>query len=265
MLKLPKSLDQQFANRGYYGSVNHDAKAIYQRYLGFYSSNPADLYQLVPEEAAKKYVEYMGGISAIITKAREDFNKGNYRWVAQVMNQVVFAEPQNKEARELTADALEQLGYQTENATWRNEYLTGALELRNGIPNLPIPNLMSMETLKGLTWDMLFDYMGIRLNTDKAEGKSYSFNINIEGTSEKYLLTLENSVLIYTKGKQAEDADATIILTDKTPICEMLVGQSTLDDLVKNGKIKFSGSQEKLNDVFAMQDNFKTLFNIVTP
>ena len=125
MVKLPRSLDREWYNRGYYGSVNHDAKAVYQRYLGWYDSNPANLHSLPPEEAAKKYVEFMGGPAAVIARARESFNKGEYRWVAQVMNHVVFADPENRQARELQAAALEQLGYQAENPTWRNEYLIG--------------------------------------------------------------------------------------------------------------------------------------------
>ncbi len=117
MVKLPRSLDQEWYNRSFNGTVNHDAKAVYQRYLGWYDSNPANLHPLPPEEATKKYVEFMGGSAAVIARARDSFNKGEYRWVAQVMNHVVFAEPENSQARELQAAALEQLGYQAENPT----------------------------------------------------------------------------------------------------------------------------------------------------
>src|SRR5262249_19679196 len=136
MVQLPPSLANEWYNRGYYGTVNHDAKAVYQRYMGWYTGNPAELYPLPRAEAAKKYVEYMGGAGEVIKKARESFGKGEYRWVAQVMNQVVYAEPNNKEARELEADALEQLGYQAESGPWRNAFLMGAFELRNGVPKI---------------------------------------------------------------------------------------------------------------------------------
>ena len=129
-LRLPKSLDQVWSARGYYGTLSHDSKAVFQRYLGWYDGNPAGLDELPPSDAAKKYVEYMGGSAAILARAREDFAKGNYRWVAQVVDQVVFAEPTNAEARALAADAFEQLGYLAESATWRNAYLLGAQELR---------------------------------------------------------------------------------------------------------------------------------------
>ena len=135
-LQLPDSTGKQWHNRGYYGSVNHNAKAIYQRYLGWYDSNPANLHPLPPVEAGKKYVEFMGGADAIIAKAKESIAQGDYRWAAEVLKHVVFADPTNQTARNLQADAFEQLGYQTENPTWRNEYLMGAYELRNGVPNV---------------------------------------------------------------------------------------------------------------------------------
>lgn len=265
MVQLPESLSKKFYNRGYYGTVSHDAKAVYQRYLGFYSSNPSELHQLMPEDAAKKYVEYMGGASAVIGKAKQDFANGNYRWVAQVMNQVVFSDPNNAEAKNLEADALEQLGYQCESAIWRNNYLTGASELRNGIPNVPITDYAGYETLKSLTWEMLFDFMGIRLDVDKAKGKKYTYNIVSEDTKEKYMLELENSVLIYKKGKQSNNADVTITLPKKLSFYEVLGGVATLDDQINKGKIKITGDKSKLSDLLSMQDSFKPNFNIVTP
>jgi alkyl sulfatase BDS1-like metallo-beta-lactamase superfamily hydrolase len=265
MLKLPESLDKKFYNRGYYGSLNHDAKAIYQKYIGFYSGNPADLYQLVPEDAAKKFVEYMGGADAIIKKAKKDYAKGEYRWVAQVMNQVVFADPNNKEAKNLEADALEQLGYQTENGTWRNNFLQGALELRHGVPEVPIAGTASPSTVKNMTLDMVFDYMGIKLDVEKAKGKKIAINFDVQDTKEKYAMVLENCALIYTKGKHIQNPDATIVLSDKVPFSEIVAGYAKFDDQVKAGKIKVTGDQSKINDLFAMQDNFKLMFNIVTP
>ena len=265
MVTLPDSLNKQFYNRGYYGSVNHDAKAVYQKYIGFYSGNPADLYQLTPVDAAKKYVEYMGGAASIISKAKKDYEQGNYRWVAQVMNQVVFADPSNQEAKNLEADALEQLGYQAESGTWRNNFLQGASELRNGVPNYPAPGVASPDTIRAMTPDMIFDYMGISLNVDKAAGKKMTINYEIQDTKEKYLLSLENSVLIYTKNKQAGTPDATVSVTTRSAFNEVVAGLAKLDDYLVNGKIKITGDQAKVKDLFAMQDKFNLMFNIVTP
>ena len=195
MVKLPEELNQEWSLRGYYGSVSHDVKAVYQKYLGWYDSNPANLNPLPPEESAKRYVEFMAGSKAVMKKAKEYYNKGEYRWVAEVMNKVVFAEPNNQEAKNLQADALEQLGYQSETATWRNEYLMGAYELRNGTPKIP-SNLgaNSPDTIQSMPINMYLDYMGIRLNAEKAAGKKFSVNWDVPDLKEKYTINLENSV-----------------------------------------------------------------------
>ena len=214
MLRLPPQLDRLWYNRGYYGSTSHDSKAVYQRDLGWYDSNPAHLNPLPPEAAAKKYVEYMGGAAAVIAKARESFKAGEYRWVAEVLNHVVFADPNNAEARQLAADALEQLGYQTENTTWRNEYLMGAFELRNGVPKAPATRAGSPDTVRAMTLDMFFDYMGVRLNGPKADGRLITINWVFTDTGQKYVLSLEDSVLVYTANKQLDQPDATVTLED---------------------------------------------------
>jgi alkyl sulfatase BDS1-like metallo-beta-lactamase superfamily hydrolase len=264
MLKLPGSLDREWYNRDYYGSVNHNAKAVYQRYLGWYDSNPANLYPLPPEESAKKYVEFMGGPQAVIARARESFNKGEYRWVAQVMNHVVFADPKNREGRELQAAALEQLGYQTENPTWRNEFLTGAFELRNGVPRALATRVDSRDTLRAMTLEMLLDYLGIRLNGPKAEGKTISLNWYLTDTGEKYAVTLENAALTYTADKQLPDADATMTLTRET-LNRILMGRTTPDKEIEMGKIQLQGNREKLAELLSLMDSFEPMFNIVTP
>ena len=134
MIKLPPELDKEWYDRGYYGTVKHDSRAVYQRYMGFYDGNPSTLDELPPAEAAAKYVEYMGGAAAVMKKAQADFDKGQYRWVAMAVKHVVFADPSNTAAKNLLADAYEQMGYQAESGPWRSVYLQGALELRNGVP-----------------------------------------------------------------------------------------------------------------------------------
>ena len=264
MVKLPRSLDREWYNRGYYGSVNHDAKAVYQRYLGWYDSNPANLHSLPPEEAAKKYVEFMGGPAAVIARARESFNKGEYRWVAQVMNHVVFADPENRQARELQAAALEQLGYQTENPTWRNEYLIGANELRHGVPRAIAMRVGSRDTLRAMTVELLLDYLGIRLNGPRAEGKTIAMNWSFTDTGETYAVTLENAALTYTAGMQLPAADATITFRSAT-LDRVLVGETTLDKEIEAGSIRIQGDRRKLAELLSLLDSFEPMFNIVTP
>jgi alkyl sulfatase BDS1-like metallo-beta-lactamase superfamily hydrolase len=264
MMQLPASLDQQWYNRGYYGTLNHDVKAVYQKYLGWYDANPATLHSLPPVESGKKYVEYMGDPQAVIARARADFDKGEYRWVAQVMNHVVFAYPDNQEARNLEADALEQLGYQAEAATWRNAYLVGAFELRNGVPKLTGAGTANADTIKAMTLPMFFDYMGVRLNGPKADGKKIVLNWNFTDVGEKYTLNLENSALTYMAGRQAPNADATLTLTRAT-LDAITMGQTTFEKEVAAGNLKIAGNGQKLGELMGLLDTFDSMFNIVTP
>lgn len=263
MIQLPDSLADEWYNRGYYGSVNHDVKAIYQNYLGFYSSHPSDLHPLPPEQAAKKYVEFMGGAQAVLEKAQKSFEQGEYRWVAQVMKHVVFADPDNQQARSLLADALEQLGYQAENATWRNEYLMGAFELRNGIPQLP-PGTDSPDLIKAMTLPMFFDYLGVRLNGPKAVGKRLKLNWQFTDVDERYALLLENGTLTYTANKQFPDADATVTLT-RAILDEMSLGRITPDQAVTSDAVRIAGNGRAIAELFGLLDSFDQLFAIVTP
>jgi alkyl sulfatase BDS1-like metallo-beta-lactamase superfamily hydrolase len=263
MIELPPSLAGEWYCRGYYGTVNHDVKAVYQKYIGWYDANPANLHALPPEEAAKKYVEYMGGPQAVMTRARADFKKGDYRWVAQAMNHVVFAYPNNAEARNLEADALEQLGYQAEAATWRNCYLTGAYELRNGKLVMQTGS-GSADTVKAMTMPMFFDYMGVRLNGPKANGKKIVLNWNLTDVGEQYILNLENSALTYMSGQQAANADATLTLTRAT-LDAITLGQTTFEKALASGDIKITGDGKKFVELLSLLDTFKADFNIVTP
>ncbi|GCE21888.1 alkyl/aryl-sulfatase [Dictyobacter kobayashii] len=264
MIQLPESLAKAWYNRGYYGSVNHNVKGIYQKYLGFYSSNPADLHPLPPEAASQKYVEYMGGPEKVMQKARESFNAGEYRWVAQVMNHVVFAHPDLQAARELQAAALEQLGYQCENPTWRNEYLMGALELRHGVPQVPTTKTDSPDVVKAMPIDMYFDFMGIRLNGPKAAGKSITENIHFSDVKKDYALQLKNSALTYTPNKKFAHPDATITLT-RAIMDAITLGATTFEHEIEFGAIQIKGNRDKVFEVLSCLDTFEPSFNIVTP
>jgi alkyl sulfatase BDS1-like metallo-beta-lactamase superfamily hydrolase len=264
MIELPASLAGEWYCRGYYGTVNHDVKAVYQKYIGWYDANPANLHALPPAEAAKKYVEYMGGPQAVMTKARADFKQGDYRWVAMAMNHVVFAYPDNVEARNLQADALEQLGYQAEGATWRCSYLTAAYELRNGVLAFPGGGTANPDTIKAMTLRMYFDYMGVRLNGPKADGKKIILNWNFTDVGEQYVLNLENSALTYMSGRQTPVADATLTLTRAT-LDAVTLGQTTFEKALASGDIKIAGNGKKLAELLGLLDTFQGGFNIVTP
>ncbi|NOV20821.1 MBL fold metallo-hydrolase [Ensifer adhaerens] len=261
--KLPPNLDNFWANRGYYGSIYHDVAATYVLYLGWFDGNPSTLHELPPVEASKKYVEFMGGADTVLEKAQKSFAAGDYRWVAQVANHVVFADPNNQPAKDLVADALEQLGYQAESGPWRNFYLTGAKELREGVKKLPTPNTASPDTVRAMSLDLFFDYLGVRLNAEKAGDAHIVLNFDF-GADGKYLVELENGVLNNTKDKQADEADATITLT-RADLNSIALGETKLDQAVSDGKVKVAGDNAKLGQLVSMLDSFDFWFNIVTP
>lgn len=262
-LKMPASLANDWASRGYYGTLSHNAKAVYQFYLGWYDANPADLNPLPRAEEAKKQVEYMGGADAVLKRARDDYKAGQYRWVARVTSQLVFADPSNKAARELAADALEQLGYQSEAATWRNAYLLGAQELRNGVPPQP-PAASRADFLKGISIDLAFDFMGVRLNAPKAEGKRIVVNWTFTDLNENRVMNLENSALTHTSGKLSDKADVSLTLT-RAALDAISLKQRTFPESIKSGDVKLTGDPAKLGELFGMLDEFSTGFEIVEP
>ncbi|MFO2476338.1 hypothetical protein OOJ96_02815 [Pseudomonas sp. 15FMM2] len=216
---------------------------------------------LPPTESAKRYVEFMGGSSAVIEKAKAYFDKGDYRWVAEVMDRVVFAEPNNQDARNFGADALEQLGYQVEDPTWRNEFLMGALELRNGVPKLPMPSVVTPDTVKAMSAEMLLDYMGIRLNASKAHGKTTTLNWVVTGSEERYQIELRNSVIIYAADVQSGKPDATINAS-KDKFASLVLGATTLD---KEKDVTVEGASAKVAELFSFLDDFQGMFPIVEP
>jgi alkyl sulfatase BDS1-like metallo-beta-lactamase superfamily hydrolase len=262
-LKLPPSLAADWASRGYYGTLSHNAKAVYQFYLGWYDANPADLNPLPRAEMAKKQVDYMGGPDAVLKRAREDFAAGQYRWVASVMSQLVFADPLNKDARNLGADALEQLGYQSEAATWRNAYLLGAQELRNGVP-AQRGDGANAELLKGVSIDLAFDFLGVRLNAAKAEGKHIVVNWTFTELNQTYAMNLENSALTHTSGKRADNADVSVTLT-RAALDAISLKQRTFAESVARGDVAISGNPQKLGELFGLLDEFPPGFEVVEP
>jgi alkyl sulfatase BDS1-like metallo-beta-lactamase superfamily hydrolase len=264
MIQLPPSLAGEWYNRDFYGTVNFNVKAVYQRYLGWFDANPANLHPLPPEEAGRRYVEFMGGSEAILARARESMKKGEYRWVAQVVNHVVFAEPGNREARELQADALEQLGYQSESPVWRNFYLSGAKELRDGITkNVPVQT-GGIDVIRSMPLDMFFDFMAVRLNGPKAADKRITVNWVFTDTNQTYAVTLENGVLNYKRGYPAADPEATVVLT-RAVFDAIAAKQATFPGRILAGDIRIEGRMLKFIEMMSCLDEFEFWFNIVTP
>ena len=264
MVELPAGIAQGFANRGYYGSVSHNVKAVYTYYLGFFDGNPATLHQLPPVEGARKAVEYMGGADAVLARARADFDKGEYRWVAQAVNYVVFADPENVAARELQADTLEQLGYQAENGTWRNFYLSAARELRDGVVVMPTPSSASPDAVRAMSIEMFLQYLAVRLNGPKAADRSYTFDLRFTDLGERYLLEVENGVLNFTKDAAVDTPTATISLT-RAAMDAIVLRQATFDDLRAAGSITITGDAAAVEDFLGLLDTFEFWFDIVTP
>jgi alkyl sulfatase BDS1-like metallo-beta-lactamase superfamily hydrolase len=263
-LTLPESLSKTWHVRGYYGTLSHNSKAVYQRYLGWYDANPANLNPLPPVERGRKYVEYMGGAEAAIARARGDFERGEYRFVAEAMSHVVFADPTNMEARRLGADALEQLGYAAESATWRNAYLLGAFELRKGQPNTVARAAISPDVVRAMSLEHVFDYLGVRLNGDKAEGRRIVINWVFPDLGRPYVLNLENSALTYLADRRSERADATVTL-DRATLDRLILRETTLADAAQSGLASIEGDAAKVAELFSLLDDFALMFEVVEP
>lgn len=263
-LRLPQELNREFGLRGYYGSLSHNAKAVYNFYLGWFDGNPAHLHPLPPREAAQKYVEYMGGSQAILTRARRDIAKGEYRWAAQVLDHLVFAEPGNMAARALEADALEQLGYQAESGPWRNFYLSGAQDLR-GLSPKRLGARQANGQSQAMSPELFFDYLGVRLNADRAQGKQIHLRIVLTdaqpGENARWDLRLARSVL---HARKAADTPAPVALTaPKLAVMAVFAGKMPVEEAERQGLI--SGDEQILREMLGLLDTFRADFNLVLP
>jgi alkyl sulfatase BDS1-like metallo-beta-lactamase superfamily hydrolase len=263
-VELPPELATHWALRPYYGTMNHNVKATYSKYLGWFDGNPANLHTHPPEYAAKKYVELMGGADKVVEGARAAYDEGDYRWVAEVVKHVVFADPDHEGGKQLLADAFEQLGYQAESGPWRNFYLTGAKELRDGVMQVPAPSTASPDTVRAMTLDTFLDFLGIRLNGPAAAGKRITINLTFTDTGEQVVLFLANGALNHSPGRHDPGADATLTMT-RTALNDVILGQGTVEDLAASGAITVSGNADAVRDLLGLLDTFEFWFNIVTP
>ena len=263
MIKIPDELANYWAARGYYGSVKHDIKAVWNFYLGYFDGNPSRLDQLPPADAGPKFVEYMGGADAVIEKAQADFDEGNYRWVAQVLDKVVMAEPDNQDAKDLLADALEQMGYQAESGPWRNFYLSGAQELRGGIQELPAPNTSSPDIIKSMPLTMFLDFLAVHVNGERAAGKRIFMNFAMTDTNEAYGVALENGVLNYYSS--TFDQPDVALSVARSEFNDVMLGKTTLKDQVDAGKADLEGDAAMFDAFRTTLDTFEFWWPIVTP
>lgn len=262
-INLPQSLDTLFNCRGYYGTVSHNVKAQYQMYFGWYDGNPSNLNPLPPVEEGKRYVEAIGGSKKVLEIARKAFKKEDFRWCATLLNNLVFAEPDNKEARELLADTYKQLGYRAESGPWRNFYLTGAQELLQE-KKQGIPSTSNLQVVLSLSNDMLFDFLAIQINGKFAEGKQAAVNVRFTDTNEAVFMILGNGTLNHRVGDKAANADLNIAMT-RTDFVKMMLGAAAPVALKESGKMQTDGNFSALTAILSSMDRPKPDFNIVTP
>ncbi len=264
MLKLPDEFLANDHTRGYYGDLIHNSKAVYQRYLSWYDANPANLNRYAPTEAGKRYVELAGGADALLKNARAAFDAGDYRWVTEIVNHLVFADPTNSDARNLQADALEQLGYQAESSTFRNAYLTGAQELRKGAPKPVSSAVRGRGLLLAMTVEQVFDSLAVRMKQEELGGLTTCINWNFTDTKELWIMGISNRTLYYTSGRQADNADATVTLA-RTTLIDVVTQSTTFMDQIQEGNITIAGDGGALLTVFGNIDIFEMGFAIVEP
>ena len=256
-IELPPALENAWSTRGYYGSVSHNVKAIYQRYLGWFDGNPAHLWEHVPVEKAKRYVELAGGIDAIVTAARSAYDAGDFRWAAEIANHAVFAEPQHAGARTVLADTYEQLGYGAENGTWRNFFLSGSTELRDGEFGTPTTTA-AVDLLAELTPTMLFDALAIQVDGPASWDENLSIDVVLTDTDERYRVRLANGVLTYSDRPQRGDADCTITTTRRA------LPAIATGTLAQAG-MEVSGDETAIGRLLGVLDPGDPDFAIVTP
>jgi len=264
-IQLPASLSATASSRGYYGTLKHNARAVYQHYFGWFDANPANLNPLPNVERSTRYVKAFGGIAQVITQAQQSYDAGDYRWTAELLNHAVFAEPTNKDARALLARCYDQMGYQAESGPWRSLYLSGALELRQGGTSETNLNLRNARNLLQYTpFENLFDALATRLKGPSADGVALSLNIHFSNLDKNYYLWIENAVLHHQRRDRDPAADVTLSI-DSDLYMDIILGQASLGELVSGDKLSIEGSKLALVKFFSLIETPQMAFNIVEP
>ena len=258
MLTLPEKLEKVWYTRPYYGTLAHNAKAVYQKYLGWYDANPVNLNPLPPSETAKKMVEYLGSTELVLCKAKKDYAKGEYQWVAQITKELVYADPANQKARNLCADALEQLGYQAESGAWRNAYLMGAAELRNGNLSGRARTANGLtNSMRAMTVSMLLDYIAILTDANAAQNDDLTLNLTVTDENEQFYVTRKNGVLLTYPGENRPDAQASVTCR-RLQLFALMTGQQA-------GQVQITGDATVLKRLLAYASKFEKTFNVIEP
>lgn len=260
--QVPPSLQQQWAARSYHGDAQNNSRAVINRFLGFYDGNPVNLLPLSPKDSAPLYVEMMGGSEKILAKGRELMDQGKYLLATEILNRLVFAEPQNQPARNLLADAYEQLGYQAESTSVRNSYLQGAFELRNGLPGGLPPRTTGPDVVRAMSTDMWLDFLGISIDPKKADGLHFTINLVTPDDGEKYAIELSNGTLTNIEGEQAKNPDLTITV-DRAELNRVMMGVATFDQLIADGKAKFEGDRKPFDQLRGLLVSFTPDFEVL--
>jgi alkyl sulfatase BDS1-like metallo-beta-lactamase superfamily hydrolase len=260
--KPPKSLQEQWAAHSYHGSEEHNSRAVINRYLGYWDANPATLIPLSPRDSAPLYVEMMGGAEKIMKKGKELYGQGKYRYAMEILNKLVFAEPGNQAAKDMLANVYEQIGYQKESPSVRNSFLAGAYELRNGIPTGASPKTAGPDVTRAMTTELWLDFLGIRLDSKKAEGIEFVINLVTPDNGEEFVVELSNSTLTNIVGFQAKDADLTITI-DRADLEKTMMGAVSFDDQIKSGKAKLDGDSKPYEQLKTMLIQFDMGFEIL--
>lgn len=259
---VPKSLQNQWAARSYHGSVEHNSRAVVNRYLGYWDANPTTLIPLSPEVSAPLYVEMMGGAEPILAKGLMLYNEGKYLYAQEILNKLVYAEPQNQAAKDLLADVFEQIGYQKESPSVRNSFLAAAYELRNGIPEGATPKTAGPDMIEAMETQLWLDFLAIRLDSKKAEGKSFKINLVTPDNDETFVVELSNATLTSIEGFEVDDADLTITI-NREDLVQTMMGAVSLDDQIKNGKAKLKGDRKPFDQLKEMLVQFDLGFELM--
>jgi alkyl sulfatase BDS1-like metallo-beta-lactamase superfamily hydrolase len=260
--KLPKSLEQNWAAHYYHGSEMHNSRAVINEYLGYWDGNPATLMPLSPRDSAPLYVEMMGGADKIMAKGKELYDQGKYRYAVEILNKLVFAQPGNQPAKDLLAAAFEQIGYQQESPSVRNSFLAGAYELRHGIPKGASPKTTGPDLISAMPTELWLDFLGIRLDESKAEGKHFVINLVTPDNGEKFVVELSNDTLTNIKGQQAKKPDMTITI-NRSDLETVMMGKATLDDQIASHKAQLTGSRRPYDELKGMLVQFRMDFEIL--
>ena len=258
----PESLKQQWAARSYHGSEEHNSRAVINRYLGYWDANPATLIPLSPAESAPLYVEMMGGAERILAKSQELIEQGNYLSASELLNKLVYAEPHNQSAKDLLADAFEQVGYQKESPSVRNSFLAAAFELRNGFPSGVTSQPVNPDTVRAMSTDLLLDFLGIRLDSRKAAGLAFTINLHTPDNGEQFIIEMRNSTLTNSKGFQSPTADLSIEM-NRSDLELIMSGQRTFPALVGEGKVKLEGDASLVQQLQDLLVQFSPEFEIM--